>query len=142
MQRFGKVAKQVFSDLEETADETIEGGHEWVVWRHQDFTERDPGSEIASGINPTGTDFETTDYAVQALRSPEDDRVVFHAQIAPSQGDLIITLRGNPRTREEALQADAAGFYCVNDTDEWRQDGELVTCIIETELDQMRDYSK
>jgi len=142
MQRFGRIAEQAFSELEETADEMIGGGKELVIWRHQDFTDRKEGSQTASGVNPTGTDFDNVDYVAEALRQPTGDATIFRAQVAPSIGDLIITLRGAPKTRAEALQADAAGFYSVTDVQDHRKAGELVYARIETELDQTRSYSK
>lgn len=142
MQRFGKLADQSLSSLPETADDFTAGGGEYVIWRHQDLTQRSEGSKVASGVDPTGTDFETTDYAVQATREPDDEQTIFRAQVAPAVGDLIITLYGRPDTKHEAFEAEAAAFYRVTNTDEHRQDGKLVLCRIYAEKDQHRDHSK
>jgi len=141
MQRFGGIADESLSRLAEASDEMTSGFGEFVIWRHQDLTDRKAGSKTASGINPTGTDFETTDYAVEAVRDPNEEETIFRANVMPTKGDLIITLRGNPQTRWEALEAEAADFYCVIDAEDYRQDERLSLCRIRTELDQNRDYA-
>lgn len=143
MQRFGDLAKTAHSRLTEAADEMISGTGEMAVWRHQDFSSLSGGASAASGIDPEGTDFETTDFVIEVLRDPDEDETVFYAQIVPSIGDLIITLRGHHNSIASARNAPASGFYRVEGTQDRRDGhGELVQCRIRTVLDQSRDYQK
>jgi hypothetical protein len=143
MQRFSDLAGAAQSQLTSTADAMTEGAGEKVVWRHQDFTSPSEGASAASGIDPEGLDFDTTDFVIEALRDPDADATIFYMQVVPSMGDLIITLRGHHDSISSARQADPSGFYRVESCQEFRDgNGELTSCRVEAPLDQTRDYKK
>jgi len=142
MQRFGKLAEQAFGQLAETSEELQSRGGELLIWRRQDHTRRAAGSKTASGINPEGTDFETTDHVVQALRTPSGEETLFYGQFDPQTGDLLITLYGDPQTKPEARKAPASSFYRVTGTDSHTKGPDQVLVKINATSAPHRDHEK
>lgn len=114
MDRFGEIGNQALSKLSDASDSMREGAGEFVIWRHLDRSKRRPQSDNAMGIDPDGTDFEHTDYAVWATRTPEEEETRFYMGVSPDQGDLIITLQGDPSNEDDAFEATKTGFYRVH----------------------------
>jgi hypothetical protein len=112
----------------------LDGGGQFVRWRHQKIGDRRIESENAQGMDPEGTTHQTQD---RHRRAVIDEDSMF-GKFIPVQGDLVITLRGRPSTRKQAKSASPATYYKVTNTPVEHRDrnGILMICEFEVTLDR------
>ena len=119
--------------LPSDAGNAIEGGGEYIRWRHQQYGNRRPEADNAMGMDPKGMTFKADDRHVQANRQKE----MFFCQFIPIRGDLLITLRGAPQDEASARDAPELGYHRVKTIKDIRRtnDGKLIYCKVETTPD-------
>lgn len=124
--------KSAFREMPKLTQDYLEGAGVYLRWRHQDVGNRTLRSDNAMGTDPTGMTFETQDYHKKARKQG----TIFYSQFVPIEGDLLITLKGGPTTKDAALKSKPAGYYVVTAVTSRRaDDGSLVYCKVETEPD-------
>lgn len=134
--------------LNSSAQAMIEASGEYILWRHQLIGQRNPLSDNALGIDPGGKVWKTKDFIVHGIRQGQDqkDRHVFYIQGEPIVSDLLITLQGLPKTKEQARYAPRAGYFKIVDTDVRRTPENRIIytkCIVVPDrTGQWHDYEK
>jgi hypothetical protein len=120
--------------LDDSISDHLAGGGQFVRWRHQRIGDRTFGSQNAHGMDPGGMEHTTDDRHKRAII--DEDSMV--AEFIPVQGDLIITLRGAPRTVKQAEAATPVSYYKVTTTPKEHRDrnGKLLCCTFEISLDR------
>ena len=120
--------------LDGSISDHLEGGGQFVRWRHQRIGDRRLESENAHGTDPDGTTHKTDDRHRRAII---DEESIF-GKFIPVQGDLVITLRGRPATRKQAESASPVSYYRVTSTPKEHRDrhGTLLICEFEVALDR------
>lgn len=127
------VANQL-DGLSDQLGDHLEGGGEFIRWRHQNLRQRRLESQNAHGTDPDGTTHQTEDRHRRAVLDEESA----YGKFIPIQGDLIITLRGAPSTKKQAQSASPASYYKVQSTPMEHRDrnGQLLICEFEISLDR------
>ena len=130
--------EDAFSGLPGAAGDMIEGGGEYLIWRHQQVGNRRVEADNAMGSDPGGTTWETDDRYVEAAKQGLD----FYGQFVPVQGDLLVRLAGAPDSKASAQNAREIGYYRVVGVNVRRtKDGKVAHVKIETEADRSGQWS-
>lgn len=119
------------------------GSGRWILWRHLRYGDRHAGSDNSLGSDPNRQVFNTNSKIVRAryFNTQEGDHPhIFYGQFVPVEGDLLVTLRGAPTTKESAEQAVRnerfVGYFRVKSVADYRTGAaDLVTCEIKTVAD-------